>query len=107
MEGDVYFTDGPFIHKSEDGRLYMPWSSWADRGYAVGVAVSSSGKLAGPWHQEEIPLFPADGGHGMLFETFDGKLLYTLHYPNTKFEEHPVFSPVAVENGHLILKEDI
>lgn len=107
MDGDVYFTDGPFIHKGEDGKLYMPWSSWADRGYAVGVAVSGSGRLAGPWRQEEIPLFPADGGHGMLFESFDGKLLYALHYPNTKYEEHPVFSPVAVENGHLILKEDI
>ncbi len=106
MDGDVYFTDGPFLYRNEDGKLYMPWSSWADRGYAVGVAVSDSGRLLGPWHQESDPLFPADGGHGMLFERFDGTLLYTLHYPNTKYEEHPIFAPVTVRNGHLILKEE-
>lgn len=105
MDGDVYFTDGPFVHRCSDGRLYMPWSSWSDHGYAVGTAVSDSGRLIGPWRQEAVPLFPADGGHGMLFENKDGRLLYVLHYPNTKFEEHPVFFPVAVNDGHMFLME--
>lgn len=103
MDGDVYFTDGPFVWRGEDGRLYMPWSSWGERGYAVGVAVSDSGQLTGSWRQEERPLFPADGGHGMIFQSFAGQMLYTLHYPNDKFAEHPVFVPVAVREGTLVL----
>lgn len=106
MDGDVYFTDGPFVYQGPNGKLYMPWSSWADRGYAVGSAVSDSGKLAGPWRQEATPLFPADGGHGMLFESFEGKLLYALHYPNTKYEEHPVFSPITIQDAKLTLREE-
>ena len=39
MDGDVYFTDGPCVTRMDDGKLYMTWSSWSDKGYAVGVAV--------------------------------------------------------------------
>lgn len=103
MDGDVYFTDGPYLYLAGDGRLYMPWSSWSLHGYAVGTAVSASGKLSGPWTQCEAPLFPDDGGHGMLLRDKTGHLLYVLHYPNTKYEEHPVFTPVEITNGELKL----
>ena len=23
-----------------------------------------------------------NGGHGMIFKTFDGKIMFTMHYPN-------------------------
>ena len=26
-----------------------------------------------------------DGGHGMIFKDFGGKLLFTMHYPNTPY----------------------
>jgi hypothetical protein len=60
----------------------MIWSSFTAGGYTVGVAVSESGKLAGPWKHDDTPLFDKDGGHGMLFRTFEGQLMMALHTPN-------------------------
>ena len=99
MDGDVYFTDGPCVLKHPDGRLYMTWSSWSDFAYAVGIAVSESGSILGPWKQLPVPLYPANGGHGMLFYDAEGKLFFTLHTPNDKYLERPVFFPVNTENG--------
>jgi beta-xylosidase len=77
-----HVTDGAWIHRSKSGKLFMPWSSFSATGYTVGLAVSDSGKLAGPWTQQEKPLYTDDGGHSMLFERFDGQLMMTLHTPN-------------------------
>lgn len=85
-----YVTDGPYLYKSKSGKLMMIWSSFTNSGYTVGVAISDSGKLAGPWHHDNTPLFDKDGGHGMLFHTFDGKLLMALHTPNNR-EAQPHF----------------
>lgn len=103
MDGDVYFTDGPCVHRMEDGSLRMLWSSWSGRGYAVGVAKSANGDICGPWEHLEEPLFPENGGHGMLFRTKEGCLTYTLHYPNDKYRERPIFKAVIEENGLLRL----
>ena len=104
MDGDVYFTDGPCVKKLPDGRLIMTWSSWSTQAYAVGVAESESALVRGPWHQLETPLYPANGGHGMLFEDKDGSLWFTLHTPNDKYLERPVFYPVETE-GSLRLRK--
>lgn len=77
-------TDGPFLHKSQSGKLFMIWSSYSVTGYTVGIAISDSGKLAGPWRQQDEPIFTEDGGHGMLFTTFDGQLMMALHAPNNR-----------------------
>jgi beta-xylosidase len=79
-----YVTDGPYLYTSKSGKLFMIWSSFGKGGYTVGLAVSASGKVAGPWTQQATPLFENDGGHGMLFKTFDGKLLMALHTPNDR-----------------------
>ena len=60
----------------------MLWSSFGDDGYAVGVAESSNGKLSGKWTQK-TPLFEKDGGHSMIFKTLEGKMMLTLHHPNS------------------------
>ena len=99
MEGDVYFTDGPCVKKLRDGRLIMTWSSWSEQAYAVGVAESESGLVRGPWRQLVTPLYPANGGHGMLFEEKDGSLWFTLHTPNDKYLERPVFFAVDTQDG--------
>ena len=77
-----WVTDGPYLYRSQTGRLLMIWSSFGAGGYTVGVARSESGRLRGPWRQQAEPLFADDGGHGMLFKRFDGRLMLALHQPN-------------------------
>lgn len=92
-------TDGPWLYLTKRGQLLMLWSSFGQQGYAIGIAVSKTGKLSGPWHQEPIPLFKANGGHGMLFRSFEGQLMLALHQPNnTPFER--------VQLIHFVEKKD-
>jgi arabinan endo-1,5-alpha-L-arabinosidase len=79
-----HVTDGPYLYKSKSGKLFMIWTSGGYTGYTQGIAISPSGKLAGPWRQQDEPLYKDDGGHGMLFTTFDGKLMMVLHSPNNR-----------------------
>lgn len=72
-------TDGPFLFRTKTGKLGMLWTSWVYTAYTQGVAYSESGTLDGPWIQEESPITPPNYGHGMLFRTFDGKLLMAVH----------------------------
>ena len=85
-----FITDGPFLFKHEN-RLLMLWSSKGPEGcggYSMGYAESASGKVAGPWIHHEKLIHFVNGGHGMAFTGFDGKLYCTLHQPNTP-PEHP------------------
>lgn len=80
-EGDsVYVTDGPELFRTRTGKLLMLWSSWGSDGYVQSIARSATGKLAGPWEQLP-PLVRGDSGHGMLFNSFDGKLMLVMHRP--------------------------
>ena len=89
-----YVTDGPFLHRTPDGELVMLWSSFGEDGYAMGLARSTSGALEGPWRQDDQPIWSEDGGHGMVFRTFDGQLHLTLHRPNQTPFERAVFVPL-------------
>lgn len=81
-----YVTDGPFLHRLQDGTLIMLWSNFEDNGgYCIGYARSQSGTLFGPWIQNPDPLYALDGGHAMLFRTFEGQLMMACHCPN----DHP------------------
>lgn len=86
-EYGCHVTDGPWQYSSKSGRLFMVWSSFSTRGYTVGIAVSASGKLAGPWKQQAEPIYSADGGHPMLFNRFDGQLMMVFHSPNAAGRE--------------------
>ena len=72
-------TDGPYLFRTDTGRLGMIWTSWIRDVYTQGVAYSKSGTLDGPWVQEKDPITPPDFGHGMLFKTFGGKWLMAVH----------------------------
>jgi arabinan endo-1,5-alpha-L-arabinosidase len=87
----TYVTDGPFAHRTGSGVLLMLWSSTGAKGYAMGVARSESGTVTGPWQQAPQPLWAEDGGHGMVFRAFDGRLFVTFHSPNRTPDERPVF----------------
>jgi len=88
-------TDGPFPYRSKSGKLLMIWSSFGSANYAVGVAESTSGKISGPWIQQSEPLFKADGGHAMIFRTFQGQLMLCLHQPNTRQTERMKIIPLV------------
>ena len=96
-----FVTDGPFLYRADDGELLMLWSSFTDGSYTLGVARSLSGHITGPWQQDADPLYKEDGGHGMLYRTFDGRLMLTVHSPNKTPLERPVFAPVSETGGRL------
>lgn len=72
-------TDGPWLFHTGTGRLGMIWTSWIYDVYTQGVVYSESGTLDGPWIQEKDPITPPNFGHGMMFQTFDGQWLMSVH----------------------------
>ena len=80
MKMPGWVTDGPEMFRTQTGVLGMLWSSWGENRYAQGIAYSTSGSIKGPWVQEEKAFKGDNSGHGMLFRTFEGKLLYILHH---------------------------
>ncbi|MCQ2431670.1 MAG: glycoside hydrolase family 43 protein [Clostridia bacterium] len=99
-----YVTDGPFVFRMEHGKLGMLWSTGIPgTGYAQLLATSDHGIL-GPWKQAEDPVFISDGGHGMLFTTFESQRMLTLHSPNS-YPEHPRFFPIEERDGTLYIKQ--
>ncbi|MBQ8094788.1 MAG: family 43 glycosylhydrolase [Clostridia bacterium] len=88
-----YITDGPYLWRTETGRLVCLWSSFSRSGYTQGLAESDNGGITGRFTQLP-PLFDHDGGHGMLFRNKAGEVLLALHTPNEHLKEHPVFIPV-------------
>ena len=75
-----WVTDGPQMFRTQTGKLGMLWSTWGKERYLQEVCYSESGTIAGPWVQEKEPFLGNNSGHGMLFRTFEGKLLYVVHH---------------------------
>lgn len=109
-------TDGPCLYKTESGRLIMLWSNLdKDSNYAVGMAASDNGKIDGNWIHYPDAFYKKgiqnvlDGGHPMLFYTFDGQLTMSIHSPNSYSEElfeTAHFYPIE-DRGNLInIKND-
>ncbi|MDG5786204.1 glycoside hydrolase family 43 protein [Evansella sp. AB-P1] len=96
-----YVTDGTYMFRESNGELLMLWASFKNNQYAQGISRSVSRKITGPWVHDETPIYQNDGGHGMIFDTFEGKLLLTLHAPNKTPEERPLFIPVDEKNGSI------
>lgn len=104
VEHDGYVTDGPFIYRAQNGELLMMWSSRGKEGYAMGIARSSSGNILGPWTHDEEPIYSKDGGHGMIFKTFENELMMTIHTPNKTPNERPVFLKLEENKGKMCIK---
>lgn len=98
-----YVTDGPFMYRGLNNRLYMIWSSTVNHQYYQCIAVSDNGNIDGNWIQLE-PIFTKDGGHGMVFRDFEGKLKLTLHCPNRSLSEKPVFFNLRDTGETLIIE---
>ena len=90
-------TDGPFIFKTDTGRLGMIWTSWVYNVYTQGVAYSESGTLDGPWVHESDPITPPNFGHGMIFKTFEGRDVMAAHSHYVDENGHYIRHPTLVE----------
>lgn len=103
-------TDGPWLFRTGTGRLGMLWTSWIYDVYTQGVAYSRSGTLDGPWIQEKEPVTPPNYGHGMLFRTFDGKWMMSVHshaVVNGKYLRIPTLFNVDLSGDKLILGDKV
>jgi len=99
-----YVTDGNFIYRTKEDKLVMIWSTFGEDGYALVQAVSDNGLLAGPWRQIREPLVSSDGGHGMIFKTFDGTLMLTFHQPNRNQLERAQLFPIMDSGDRISIK---
>jgi arabinan endo-1,5-alpha-L-arabinosidase len=100
----TYVTDGPFLYRLKNGNLIILWSSFGSKGYAMGIARSETGHIIGPWSHDSDPLWSEDGGHGMIFRTFDDQLMLTFHSPNETPKERPVFIELDETLDNIYLK---
>lgn len=97
-------TDGPYLFRTETGRLGMIWSSWVFDVYTQGAAYSESGTLDGPWVHQKEPITPPNFGHGMLFRTLEGKLLMVAHSHKDvggRYYRYPHFFEVDISGDQL------
>jgi hypothetical protein len=71
-----------------DRHRYTTWWKW--KAWAAICSCHASGKTT------------SDGGHGILFRTFEGQLTLALHAPNGGGKERARFIPVCEEDGRLV-----
>lgn len=103
-DGVNYVTDGPFLHRMQDGSLVMIWATHGPHGYCEVVAVSDNGEIDGHWRMSPDPLFQEDGGHGMLFRDLGGQLYIVLHTPNKTPFERPCFYRLREKEGGFVME---
>lgn len=98
-----WVTDGPQLFRTKTGKLGMLWASWGAKRYLECVAYSKSGTIDGPWIQEEKPFIDDNTGHGMLFRTFEGKLLLSIHHAEGEGPRKPQLWEVDDSGDKLTL----
>ena len=99
-------TDGPWLFRTDTGRLGMIWTSWVLGDYTMGVAYSESGTLDGPWIQEPEPITPPNYGHGMIFQDLNGHTILSAHSHadiNGRYIRRPNFWEVDLSGDKLRL----
>ena len=110
VEGPNKVTDGPYLFRTKTGRLGMIWTSWRDDVYTQGVAYSTSGTILGPWVHEPEPITPPNFGHAMLFKTFEGKWLMSVHSHlnrNGRYIRVPCLFEVDLSGDRLVVGKQI
>lgn len=97
-------TDGPFLYRTESGRLLMLWSGFGKTGYVEAVSHSGNSGLLGPWIHSEKLLMENDGGHGMVFRGYDHVLYFVFHTPNATPFERPKIAEVCEKEDSLAVR---
>lgn len=104
-EGQAAFvTDGPFLFRCNNGDLICIWSTFSGTGYCELIAKSDNGDIDGNWSVLEQPLSAEDGGHGMIFKSYEGQNLFVMHKPNAVTQERPVLQALYQNGSCLFLK---
>lgn len=98
---DNWVTDGPFMYRTGNGELLMIWSSGTNKAYVEAVSYSDNGEITGNWKHFDKLLFDENGGHGMIFKSFEGQKYFVYHYPNIPSEERPVLRKIRENGGTL------
>ena len=101
-----FVTDGCFIYKLKTGKLIMIWSSFGENGYGLGQLISETDSIFGPWKHIDKLIFKEGGGHGMIFKTFEGKLMIVLHQPNNGEKERTQLFELIDKGDYLEILED-
>ncbi|MBQ9045009.1 MAG: family 43 glycosylhydrolase [Oscillospiraceae bacterium] len=101
-----YVTDGPFLIRTDDGRLHLLWSTYTKKGYVQAMAHSDTDELTGKWTPDAELLYDRNGGHGMIFRDQAGQYQMCLHQPNTFRREHPTFYPLEYRNSRFYVQEE-
>ncbi len=101
-------TDGCFLYRSpRNGRLFMIWSTFIPgQGYCVVLTHSESGKISGPWKEQKL-IYPQNGGHGMIFRSFDGRLMMALHQPNSGRKERLHLFEITDNGKALAIEKEV
>lgn len=81
----------------------MIWSTLIENKYKQCLCISDSKEIEGPWIQLEN-IFEDDGGHGMIFEDFNGELKLSLHTPNNQPLERPKFYSIEDTGKRINIK---
>ena len=102
-----WVTDGPQMFRTKTGKLGMLWATWGKERYFQAICYSESGTIAGPWIQEPEPFLADNSGHGMLFKTFEGKLIYVVHHSEGNGPRKPQYWTVDDSGDKLVLGERI
>ncbi|MDR3191369.1 MAG: glycoside hydrolase family 43 protein [Lactobacillaceae bacterium] len=97
VEENRFVTDGPFVYTTKTGEVLLFWSSMKEDAYVEAIALAENGDINGNWLNAAEPFFAKDGGHGMVFTSFDGKLYFVLHQPNDREKEHPILFEITDE----------
>lgn len=97
-----YITDGPFLIRTDEGRLHMLWSTHGQTGYVQAMAHSDEDEISGNWSPDQELMYARDGGHGMIFRDLEGTYHLVLHSPNTFGKERPLFIPLKYEEGRFV-----
>jgi hypothetical protein len=59
----------------------------------------------GPWVQEKEAFKGDNSGHGMLFRTFEGKLLFIIHHEEANGPRKPQIGSVDDSGDKLVLND--
>lgn len=98
---NCYVTDGPFLYRTEQGRLLMIWSSLVGDKYVEAISYSDNGEINGNWKHSDELLFSENGGHGMIFESFEKEKYFVFHSPNITPNERPCLIKIAEKDNTL------